>query len=86
MNVRGSMHSLSRFAFQTPTNTKSQGCFACIPFPPMISIQPATASASSQPGGYADFDNYTVDEPRARGVEREIPLGKTITLTSGADG
>lgn len=38
------------------------------------------------PGGYADFDNYTVDEPRARGSEREIPLGQTITLTSGADG
>jgi hypothetical protein len=39
-----------------------------------------------QPGGYADFDNYTVEEPRARGIERMIPLGKTITLTSGADG
>ena len=26
------------------------------------------------------------EEPRARGIEREIPMGKTITLTSGADG
>ena len=43
-------------------------------------------NTSGQPGGYADFDNYTVDEPRARGIERMIPLGKTITLTSGADG
>jgi xylan 1,4-beta-xylosidase len=43
-------------------------------------------NTSGQPGGYVDFDNYTVDEPRARGVEREIPMGKTITLTSGADG
>jgi beta-xylosidase len=43
-------------------------------------------NTSGQPGGYADFDNYTVDEPRARGIERIIPLGKTITLTSGADG
>jgi hypothetical protein len=43
-------------------------------------------NTSRQPGGYADFDNYTVDEPRARGIEREIPLGKKITLTSGADG
>jgi beta-xylosidase len=43
-------------------------------------------NTSGQPGGYADFDNYTVDEPRARGIEREIPTGKTITLTSGADG
>jgi hypothetical protein len=43
-------------------------------------------NASGQPGGYADFDNFTVDEPRARGIERAIPVGKTITLTSGADG
>jgi beta-xylosidase len=43
-------------------------------------------NTSGQAGGYADFDNYIVDEPRARGVEREIPIGKTITLTSGADG
>jgi xylan 1,4-beta-xylosidase len=43
-------------------------------------------NTSGQLGGYADFDNYTVDEPRARGIEREIPLGKTIILTSGADG
>lgn len=43
-------------------------------------------STSDQPGGYADFDNYTCVEPRARGIEREIPLGQTITLTSGADG
>lgn len=43
-------------------------------------------NTSSQPGGYVDFDNYTVDEPRARGIEREIPMGKTIILTSGADG
>jgi beta-xylosidase len=43
-------------------------------------------NTSGQPGGYADFDNYTVVEPRARGLERMIPMGKTITLTSGADG
>lgn len=43
-------------------------------------------NTSGQPGGYADFDNYTVEEPRARGIERMIPIGKTITLTSGADG
>ncbi|NLH15057.1 MAG: glycosyl hydrolase 43 family protein [Phycisphaerae bacterium] len=41
---------------------------------------------SGQPGGYADFDNYTVEELRARGIEREIPLGKTVVFTSGADG
>ena len=43
-------------------------------------------NTSGQPGGYADFDHYTVDQPRAHGIEREIPLGKTIALTSGADG
>jgi xylan 1,4-beta-xylosidase len=43
-------------------------------------------NTSGQPGGYVDFDNYVVAEPRARGIEREIPMGKTILLTSGADG
>jgi beta-xylosidase len=43
-------------------------------------------NADGKPGGYADFDNFKVDEPRARGIERMIPMGKTITLTSGADG
>jgi xylan 1,4-beta-xylosidase len=43
-------------------------------------------NTSGRPGGYADFDNYRVEEPRARGIEREIPIGKTIVLTSGADG
>jgi xylan 1,4-beta-xylosidase len=43
-------------------------------------------NVSGTPGGYADFDNYTVEEPRARGIEREIPVGKTIVLSSGADG
>ncbi len=43
-------------------------------------------NTSGQPGGYVDFDNWTVDEPRARGIERTIPAGKTIVLTSGADG
>ena len=43
-------------------------------------------NTTGKPGGYADFDNFTVDEPRARGIERMIPVGKTITLTSGADG
>ncbi len=38
------------------------------------------------PGGYADFDNFSLREPRACGVERSIPTGKLITLESGADG
>jgi hypothetical protein len=43
-------------------------------------------NTSGKSGGFADFDKFTVDEPRASGVERAIPVGKTITLTSGADG
>jgi hypothetical protein len=43
-------------------------------------------NTDGKPGGYADFDNFTVDEPRARGIERMIPSGKMITLSSGADG
>ena len=43
-------------------------------------------NTTGKPGGYADFDDFKVDEPRARGVERMIPVGKTVTLTSGADG
>jgi xylan 1,4-beta-xylosidase len=43
-------------------------------------------NTSGHPGGYIDFDNYTVEESRARGIKREIPMGKTIVLTSGADG
>ncbi|MDO7885602.1 glycoside hydrolase family 43 protein [Hymenobacter cheonanensis] len=36
-------------------------------------------------GGYADFDRFTVDQPRARGLSRPIPVGQTIRLTSLAD-
>ena len=43
-------------------------------------------NAPEKPGGYVDFDNYTVGQPRARGLERDIPLGKIVAFTSGADG
>jgi hypothetical protein len=36
-------------------------------------------------GGYADFDNFRVNEPRANGLGRPIPLGRTIIFTSLAD-
>ena len=36
-------------------------------------------------GGYADFNNFIVDEPRYRGLTQPIPYGKSITLTSIAD-
>jgi beta-xylosidase len=38
------------------------------------------------PGGYVDFDNFTVDEPRPRGLTVPIPHGRTIRLLSAADG
>jgi hypothetical protein len=43
-------------------------------------------NTSGKPGGHADFGNFTVEEPRASGIERTIPVGKTITLASSADG
>jgi hypothetical protein len=43
-------------------------------------------NTSGKPGGFADFDNFKVDEPRAFGIERTVPVGKIIVLTSGADG
>ncbi len=42
-------------------------------------------NSSGRAGGYADFNNYIVDEPRSRGLTVPIPIGKTITLTSLAD-
>jgi hypothetical protein len=38
------------------------------------------------PGGHADFDRFTVDEPRPSGFTRPIPTGKTIVLESLRDG
>ena len=42
-------------------------------------------NTSGSPGGYADFDSFTVDEPRPHGLTKPIPVGQTITLTSLAD-
>ncbi|MCU7548680.1 glycoside hydrolase 43 family protein [Chitinophagaceae bacterium LB-8] len=36
-------------------------------------------------GGYADFNDFIVTEPRSKGLTRPIPYGKSITLTSLAD-
>jgi xylan 1,4-beta-xylosidase len=36
-------------------------------------------------GGFADFNNFIVQEPRAHGLTKPIPYGKTIVLTSLAD-
>ena len=42
-------------------------------------------NAQGAAGGYADFDRFGVDQPRAGGLSRPIPVGETITLTSLAD-
>ena len=39
-------------------------------------------SADGTPGGYADFDRFTVDEPNPSGLMRPIPFGRAITLTA----
>jgi len=36
-------------------------------------------------GGYADFNSFIVNEPRAKGLTKPIPYNKIITLTSLAD-
>lgn len=36
-------------------------------------------------GGFADFTDFRVDEPRPRGLTKPIPYNKMITLTSLAD-
>jgi xylan 1,4-beta-xylosidase len=37
------------------------------------------------PGGYADFDSLTVDEPHPNGLMRPIPFGQSITLSTYGD-
>jgi hypothetical protein len=36
-------------------------------------------------GGFADFNDFHLEEPRANGLKPRIPVGKVITLTSLAD-
>lgn len=38
-------------------------------------------NAAGTPGGSADFDAFTVDEPYPRGLMRPIPAGRSISLT-----
>jgi beta-xylosidase len=38
------------------------------------------------PGGQADFNFFTVDEPRPRGLTQPIPVSQNITLTDLANG
>lgn len=43
-------------------------------------------NTNGSPGGYADFDRLTVDEPNPRGLSKPIPTGQTITLATMGDG
>jgi len=37
-------------------------------------------------GGFADFDRITIDEPRAHGLTKPIPVDRVVTLKSLGDG
>jgi beta-xylosidase len=37
-------------------------------------------NSGGSPGGHADFDSFTVDEPRPRGLSRPIPIGQRIAF------
>jgi xylan 1,4-beta-xylosidase len=43
-------------------------------------------NSAGKEGGHADFNGFTVDEPRPRGLTKPIPLGKFITATDLATG
>ncbi len=43
-------------------------------------------NTSGSNGGYADFDNFIVNQPHPNGLMRPIPYKKTIVLTNRADG
>jgi xylan 1,4-beta-xylosidase len=37
------------------------------------------------PGGYADFDSFTVHDPDPRGITRPIPYGRTIAISTAVE-
>ncbi len=43
-------------------------------------------NTGGKPGGQADFNGFTVLEPRSRGLTKPIPVGKSITATDLATG
>jgi xylan 1,4-beta-xylosidase len=43
-------------------------------------------STGGVPGGQADFNFFTVDEPRPRGLTKPIPVSQSIMLTDLANG
>jgi hypothetical protein len=43
-------------------------------------------NTSGAPGGYADFNFFTLDEPRPRGLTKPIPVAQSITITDRGSG
>jgi beta-xylosidase len=43
-------------------------------------------NASGKPGGFADYNNFIVFEPRPRGLTRPIPTGQLITFADLSNG
>ena len=43
-------------------------------------------NTGGQPGGYADFNFFTLDEPRPRGLTKPIPVSQIITITDLGSG
>lgn len=43
-------------------------------------------NTGGKPGGYADSDDFTVFEPRPRGLTRPIPIDQALTLTDLSNG
>lgn len=43
-------------------------------------------NTGGSPGGPADFNSFTVDEPRPRGLTKPIPVSQSIALTDLATG
>lgn len=43
-------------------------------------------NAGSAPGGYADFNLFTLDEPRPRGLTKPIPVSQSIVITDLGSG
>ena len=43
-------------------------------------------NTGGKPGGFADYDNFTVVEPRPRGLTKPIPMGQLLTLSDLSNG
>lgn len=81
---------IARFSYSTDGTTfKNMGDSVIMPFQLRtfqgIRYSLFNFNTKGIAGGYADFDNFLVEEPRPKGLTQPIPYGKTITLVSLAD-